>query len=185
MELYSCQFVAPKKRFAFSPEQIYFSQCLFFPLLAIPHSALKCLISSMQNSMHIFHFITLNSNHLPIAFYQPKADNIPLYCLAELRSQQQTKKLSSHFPHTGVAHILLLCHPASSCLKTPMLLIQMEAAAPQILFLYCALIKLKFFPAGLSAEGGWGNASCVADLPVSRAATFPGNQATKSDHRNS
>lgn len=56
---------------------------------------------------------------------------------------------------------------------------------PNTVSLLYALIKLKTFPAGLQAEGGWGNASCVADLAVSRAVTFPGNQATKNDHRNS
>lgn len=109
----------------------------FSPFVAAPHSTLRCLISSMHNYMHIFHFITLNSKHLPVVFYQPQAEGVTLDCLAQVRSQQQTKKLSSHFPHTGAAHILFLCHPASSCLKTLTPLIQVEAAALQILFICC------------------------------------------------
>lgn len=39
---------------------------------------------------------------------------------------------------------------------------------PNTISLLYALIKLKFFPAGLSAEAGWGNVSCAAGLPLSQ-----------------
>lgn len=120
------------------PSVLYrFTSAFFSPLLVVPHSTLTWLISSMHNYMHISHFITLNSKHLPVVFYQPQAEGVTLDCLAQVRRQQQTKKLSSHFPHTGAAHMLFLCHPASSCLKTLTPLIQVEAAALQILFLCC------------------------------------------------
>lgn len=166
------------------PVQIYF--CLFFPFVGCStfYTYVVDFFNAQLHAHFSFHYPEFKTSPCSVLPAPSWGGHTWLSCTSEKTATDQ-KVILSLPTYRSSPHAVPL--PSSIFLSKDTHTINSGGGSspPNTVSLLYAPIKLKTFLAGLSAEGGWNNVSCVADLPVSRTASFPGNQATKNDHGNS